>query len=169
MEIFKNFGVNPILLVAQIVNFLIILFILKKFMYKPVLDMLKKRENEIKEGLQSAEEGQKRLEEALEKEKEILSNAESQAEKIISSAKEESEELKKQIEETTRKDTERLIKQAKETINEETRKTEERLIRRIGEIAISLLENSLSGVFGKKEQRIIIKKALTELNKQNLL
>ena len=56
MEIIKNFGVEPVLLVAQIINFLIILFILKKFLYKPVLDTLKKREDSIKEGLKQAEE-----------------------------------------------------------------------------------------------------------------
>ncbi|MBU2632677.1 F0F1 ATP synthase subunit B, partial [Patescibacteria group bacterium] len=49
MEIVKQFGLDPVLLVAQIVNFLILLFILKKLLYKPVLELLKKREDTIKE------------------------------------------------------------------------------------------------------------------------
>ncbi|MBI2621714.1 MAG: F0F1 ATP synthase subunit B [Candidatus Levybacteria bacterium] len=169
MSILEDFGVNPLLLIAQVVNFLIILFILKRFMYKPILEAIKKRGDEVAEGIKSAEEGQKKLEVALEKEKEILTNAQIQAEKIITSAREESGELKKQIEENTRRDTERLVEQSKETIKEEARQAEERLIRRIGEIAIALLEKSLGGVFGKKEQKIILKKALTELGKQELL
>ena len=56
MEILENFGLNPMLLIAQIVNFLIVLFILKKFLYKPVLEMLKKRQTTIKDGLKQAEE-----------------------------------------------------------------------------------------------------------------
>ena len=55
MEILENFGVNPVLLAAQIVNFIIVLFILKKFLYKPILDLLKKRQFTIKEGLKQAE------------------------------------------------------------------------------------------------------------------
>ena len=51
MELLKDFGFDPILLTAQIINFLIVLVVLKKFMYKPVLDMLKKRENDIKKGI----------------------------------------------------------------------------------------------------------------------
>ena len=61
MEIINNFGLDPLLLGAQIVNFLIIFFILKRFAYKPVLDILKKREDSIKEGLRQAEEGKKIL------------------------------------------------------------------------------------------------------------
>ena len=72
MEIINNFGLDPLLLGAQIVNFLIIFFILKRFAYKPVLDILKKREDSIKEGLRQAEEGKKILDEALEEEKKML-------------------------------------------------------------------------------------------------
>ncbi|MBI2032792.1 MAG: F0F1 ATP synthase subunit B [Candidatus Levybacteria bacterium] len=169
MDILKDFGVNPLLLIGQIINFLIILFLLKRYMYRPILDIIKKREEAVKEGIKNAEEGQKKLEEAVVKEKEILSNARAQAEKMLISAREESEELKGQIEETTRKDTEKMVEQAKERVREEARQAEERLIRRIGEIAISLLEKSMIGVFGKKEQKIILKKAITELGKQDLL
>ncbi len=72
MEIIKNFGLNPILLAAQIVNFLIIFFILKKFLYKPVLNVLNKRQVTIKEGLKQAEEARVKLEKVVIEEKDIL-------------------------------------------------------------------------------------------------
>ena len=54
MEILKTFGVDPIFLGAQIVNFLIIFYLLKRFLYKPVLGCLKTgRQNQ---GLKQAEE-----------------------------------------------------------------------------------------------------------------
>ena len=61
MNIFQNFGVNPILLLAQIVNFLIILYVLKRFMYKPVLNILKNREDEIKKGIEDAQIAEEKL------------------------------------------------------------------------------------------------------------
>ena len=75
MEILKNLGFDPVMLAAQIVNFLIILYLLKRFLYKPILEMLKKREDSIKEGLKQAEEARITLEKTLQEEKKILSKA----------------------------------------------------------------------------------------------
>lgn len=165
MQIFKDFGVNPFLLVAQIVNFLIILFILKRFMYKPVLDILKKRENEIKQGLKDAEEADKKLLSAEQEEKQILQKAHATAENIIADARLEADELKAKKEEQTKAEAQRLLEQARQTIEQETKAAEERLMVKIGEIAISLLEKSLTGIFGEKEQKLILKKAQSQLMK----
>jgi F-type H+-transporting ATPase subunit b len=166
MEIFQDFGVNPVLLVAQIINFLIILYVLKRFMYKPLLSMLQKREDEIKKGLESAEESQRKLEEATQKEKEVLQKAQNQAEKIVSDAKKEAQELRAEMEEAARKESERLLTQARETIAQETKEAEDSLTKKIGTIAISMLEQSMKGIFGEKEQKIILEKAAAQLSKQ---
>lgn len=166
MEILKDFGVNPVLLVAQIVNFLIILFVLKRFMYKPVLDILKKRENQIRDGLKSGELGEKKLTEAEEKERQILHKAQERADKILGDSKLEAQELKDEVVLTAKKEAEKIIAQAKETIEQEEKLAEERLTKKIGQIAISLLEKSLTGIFGEKEQKLILKKATAVLEEQ---
>ena len=63
------------LLAAQIVNFLIVLFILRKFLYKPILDALKKRKDKISDGIRESEEARIRLEKITKDEKMILRNA----------------------------------------------------------------------------------------------
>ncbi|MBI3685123.1 hypothetical protein HY250_01845 [Candidatus Azambacteria bacterium] len=42
MELFQKFGIDWRLLVMQIINFAILLFILKRYLYKPVMDMLER-------------------------------------------------------------------------------------------------------------------------------
>lgn len=165
MEILKDFGVNPTLLIAQIVNFLIILFVLKKFMYKPVLDMLKKREIQIKKGLDDSTEAEKRLTEAEEKEKQILQKARLTADKMISDARSEADELKEDSLGKTKLEAGKILEQARLTITQENREAEERLTKKIGGIAIALLEKSLTGIFGEKEQKVILKKATDQLQK----
>ncbi|MFA5830679.1 MAG: F0F1 ATP synthase subunit B [Candidatus Paceibacterota bacterium] len=54
MEALKNFGVEWPFFIAQVVNFAILFFLLKRFLYKPILDMLEKRRVEIEEGLANA-------------------------------------------------------------------------------------------------------------------
>lgn len=168
MEFLKDFGFNPILFFAQVINFLIILLILKKLVYKPVLDMLNKRDKEIKDGLKNKEESDILLAKAREKETEILQKAQTKADKMVTDAKNEALETKAEIETGARAEAERMITQAKETIEQETKAAEERLTVKIGSIAISLLEKSLTGIFGKKEQEIILEKAEAEIKKQRI-
>jgi len=169
MEMLEEFGFNPTLFVAQIINFVIIFFVLKKILYKPVMDIISKRDKEIRQGLKDKEEAEILLEKAQEKEKEILQKAQKRAEQIINEAKIEATDIKNQSEENTKKDAERILAQARDTISQETKIAEEHLTNKIGSIAIGLLEKSLQGVFGKKEQDVIIKKAETELKKQKEL
>ena len=84
MEILNNFGFEPILFFAQIVNFLIIYLVLKKFLYKPLLKVLNDRKHKIEEGLKSAEESNRLLKETIDKEQEILKNAQLDAKKVAS-------------------------------------------------------------------------------------
>ena len=55
MEILNVFGVHWKLLTAQVINFSIALFILHRYLYTPVFAMLKKRQDQIAQGLQDAE------------------------------------------------------------------------------------------------------------------
>jgi F-type H+-transporting ATPase subunit b len=169
MNILSDFGFDPILFFAQVINFLIILFLLKKLMYKPVLEMIKKRDQEIKEGLKNKEEADALLEKARDEESKILQKAGARAEKMIEDAKTEANAAKAQIEENARREAEKMIASARETIEQETKIAEEHLTAKIGQISINLLEKSLTGIFGKKEQEIILKKAEAELKKQKAL
>jgi len=47
----EKLGIEPTLLLAQILNFLIIAFVLTKILYKPILQLLDKRKKTIEEGL----------------------------------------------------------------------------------------------------------------------
>ena len=165
MEIIENFGVNPVLLAAQIVNFLVILFLLKKFLYKPILDLLKKRETAIKEGLKQAEEARVKLEKVVTQEKEILKNAQLASKKIIEDARNEAGEITKQMGENTGKQTEKMVNDAKEQIARESIDTEKRLAVSVSKLAINFLEKTLKDFFSEKEQKEVLSKALKKLDK----
>ena len=44
----EKLGIDPFSIGVQVVNFFLLLFVLKKFLYKPVVDMIKKKEQEEK-------------------------------------------------------------------------------------------------------------------------
>lgn len=163
MEILRDFGVNFPLLVAQIVNFLIVFFILKKVLYKPFLSMLKKREENLKEGLKQAEEGRKILTEATQKEHDMLKKAQDTSEKLIKDAKDQAVVLAVKIDDDAKKQSDKILSDARAKIEQEARETEERLTREIGKVAVTILEKTLSQVLDRREKSEIIKRVSTRL------
>jgi F-type H+-transporting ATPase subunit b len=165
MELIERFGVDPILLVAQIINFLIILFLLKKFLYKPVLDMLRKREDDIKNGIKQAEEGRITLEKSLDEGKNILKLAQTQAKKVMDDAKDQASKTALEIEENARTQAEKLLKEAREQIEEDTKKAEQALSKKVVDLSKEMTTKSIGQFFSKKEETNIIAKALKQIEK----
>ena len=166
MELLGNFGFDPLMLGAQIVNFLIILFVLRKFLYKPVQDMLNTRQNLIKEGVRNAEESKLLLEKARNEEIEILKNAQNQARKLLEDVKKQSIILTKQSEESAKKQSERMLQEAKLQILQETEKAEAKLTVQVSKLSVKILEKALVGLVSEKEQNELMKKTIKELQRQ---
>jgi F-type H+-transporting ATPase subunit b len=160
MEILHEFGIDWPLLVAQIINFLIIFYILKRFAYKPILAALKNRQTTIQKGLNDAEEAAKLLDKATEKEKEVLRKAHADAKKLLDDAKEQRVEMLRQTEEATKKEAERILKEAREQIAYESREAEKRLSAHVSELALHFLQRSLEEVFDQNEQEVVMRAAL---------
>lgn len=167
MEILKTFGFDPILLGAQIINFLIIFYLLKRFLYKPVLGMLKTREDKIKEGIKQAEEARITLEKTLEEEKKIFAKAHEESKELIADAKIQAVEVSKEVEENAKKQAEKILLDARAQIEQDSRRMEVELGAKISVLAKDMLEKSLQGVFGEKEQKQILEKAVKNIKKTN--
>lgn len=166
MEILHNFGFDPKLFAAQIVNFLLILAVMRKFFYKPLLDMLKKRQKLIEEGVEKANAAQELFEKTAEKEKIILKKAQDEAKKMIAEVKTQRDSLLKAAELDAKKQADAIIKEAREHIAYEAKETEKRLATHIAELSVGILQKSLAGVFSKKEQDVILKNALTHVKEK---
>lgn len=162
-KLIHEFGINPWLLGAQVVNFLIILFVLKKFLYKPILEVLDKRKTAISQGIKNSEEAAILLEKAKESERKALKEAQLSAKKIIEEAQRQSDSIIAHAQVEARKTTEKMITDAKVTIEEEVKKTEIKLATRTSKLAIEYLEKALSGFFTPKEQNEIVKKVEKKL------
>lgn len=162
-EILNNFGVNPVLLVAQIVNFLIILWVLKKFAYKPIFDILDARRRKIAEGVKNAEEANKALEKALGEEQRILKDAQSEAQVILSDAQKQAAEMLSEEESHAKVRVEKILKDARLEIDRQTQETEKKLSVYAGRLAVDILEKSLTGMVDEKTQNEIIEKTAKKI------
>ena len=83
----KQMGINWTQFIAQIISFCIVAFLLQRFAYKPVVAMLEERRRRIEEGLANAEKIKQELANAQVKAQEILTQANTQANKAIEDAR----------------------------------------------------------------------------------
>lgn len=82
-QLFDQLGINWQLLLSQVVNFVLLLVILRIFVYKPLLKLLQDRREKIEQGLVKAEEAERRLHEVDEIGKGKIKKAEDEAFSIL--------------------------------------------------------------------------------------
>ena len=164
MEIIKNFGLNPILFGAQILNFLIVLYLLKKILYKPIFNHLKNREEKIRNGLENAKASQELLERTTKKEKDILIKTQNLANKIIADANNKSREIIAKAHAQSKKQSELMIQEAREQIKEDTISAEKKLSAYVTKVSIDILEKALSKMVNEETQKSVLSQVLKEIN-----
>src|SRR5690606_29631751 len=114
MEILEQFGFDPLLFIGQIINFLILFVVFKKFLYKPILTTLINRENKIKEGLKDAEKAHLAKESAEAERDVIIKNASQEAQTILADTKKAADELKATILEESKTEADKILASARE-------------------------------------------------------
>ena len=87
-------GINLPGLITQLISFAILVFLLTRFLYKPVVKLLDERAEKIKKGLSDAESASKGAEEAASKIEEELSQARLEGKKLIEAARDASNQLR---------------------------------------------------------------------------
>ena len=85
-ELFSQLGIDWKLLLAQGVNFLILLFVLTKFVYKPLIKMVEERRKKIELGIKGGEKAEQIIKQAEVEKVGIIKKADTQAVLIISEA-----------------------------------------------------------------------------------
>ncbi len=165
MGILQTFGINWYLVIAQIVNFLIILYLLKKYAYKPILGVLKKREELIHKGLADAKKGEEALQEADEERKKIIKQARDEAHSIVDNARKEASMLLEEAQIKAKKQTEIMLKDGEEAIKREAHMAEEKIEKNIGKIVEEVVKKSLKDILSADQQKEILQNTMKYIAK----
>ena len=166
MEVARQFGIDPVLLVAQIVNFLIILFVLKKFFYKPIVKTLEDRKKKIAESLKNADFIEEKLEKTEEKTKKILEEARKSAQQIITDANKEAENINKNALEDSKKTLEETLQRASAQIESQKQEMQKELEKETLTLVVEVVKKVLGRNLTTKEKQSLTSKAVGEIERQ---
>ncbi len=109
-------------LIAQILNFLVLVFVLAKFAYKPVVRIMEERKNKIAGDLESAEKAKAEAEAIKAEYMEKLANAKQEAQAIIDNARKTAQTAHDKIMAETKAEQDQVVASAKEAIALEKKK-----------------------------------------------
>ena len=110
-QVTDRFGVNLPAILAQVVSFSVVAFVLWRFAFKPVLATINERQRTIESGLKYAEEMQAKLAAAQQESAAILKKANADAARVVEEARKSAKEfLDKQTQEATAKASDVLAK-----------------------------------------------------------
>lgn len=155
-------GINLQLLVAQIINFLLLLGLLYLFAYKPILRMFDERANRIKESMDMTESVKKQAENAEEEAKKRIEEASQEGQEVIARAIKTGEEIRQKAEQDAKPEAEALVARARQEIQQERDEAITELRKEFTDLTISAAEKVIEQELDKEAHRKLIDKILDE-------
>ena len=150
-------------LLAQAVVMIVFVAICWRYVYPPILSVMKEREKKISDGLEAAKKADDSLEEAkLTFEKE-LDQAKSEAAEILDKANTRASKIVSDASAKAEAEAEKILSSAATTIENETNKAKEELRQQMSEIIIDTTQKILKSEISEEKHEEILKKAAEEL------
>lgn len=165
----EQLGVESKLLIAQIVNFLIIIVVLTKLLYQPILRMLEKRKREIEEGLALTERLRLEEEKLAVKRAAVLDAARSEGQKLIDDARVQAGEAEKEIIADAHVQAEEIIGRARVETQRIREEMEKDLRGKTVTLASAIARKLLSAVMSAKDQHKLIAAHIKKLEYEKTL
>lgn len=161
----EQLGIAPLQLITQIFNFLVMVFLLNKLLYKPILKALEERKKRISEGLAYTQKMEEEAEKSEKKRQEIINKAKEEAGKIIDDSKAAGKKLEAEIVQKAHNEAQNILEKARIDIEREKQEMEIDLRTKTVEIAESWVEAVLGNVLSEKSQKNIINKKISDLGR----
>ncbi len=159
---FASFGINLPLLVVFVVNFIILFFLLRIFLYKPVLRVLDERAKRTKEAMELAEATKKEYEQAKDEVQKQIEKGRQEAQAIIAQALQTGERLKEESREEATKRAEAILERTRAELESERERIIQDLRREFVEISIAAAEKVIRETLDKEKHRRLIEETLRQ-------
>jgi len=162
----EKLGINWGLLIAQIFNVVLLVWLLTRFLYKPVLNMFNERTSRIQESLRDAEQVKEQLARAKQDYDAELARARQEAAGILSQAQERAKVQEQEIIAQARQEAEHIRTEAREQAVQER----DQLLRDLKSQVAELVTKTATRVLGeelKSNHDRLIEESLASLGHQN--
>ncbi len=161
-------GINTLGLVSQVVNFVLLMYLLNRFAIGPVLRMLDRRTDRIATSMKQAEEIEQTLLRSKAEYQAEITKARLEAQAIISKAISEGEKLRAAAEQRGRTEADEFLAKARAQIDSDRAAASRELKQQVAELAVATASKAIQGSFASSDQLALVDRILDELDAEQI-
>src|ERR1041385_2763961 len=161
----RQFGVDWPHFIAQVISFAIVAFLLQKFAYKPVVTMLEERRQRIAEGLANADKIKSELQRTEAARREVLNQANTQANKLIEEARAAADRVREQETQKAIAAAEQIIAKAREAAAADHARMLTELKREVGRLVVQTTATVTGKILTPEDQKRLAEETSKQLVK----
>lgn len=161
-----SLGLDWKLFIAQLVNFSVILFIVWRWVYRPLAKAMDARTEKIERGLKDADEGARLKETAEEEKQKLVLEARKQAKEIIEKAEADARSREEEMAAKARDEVQGVVAEGKQRLRDEQDAMMRDAKERIAEIVVAATERVLREKMDDKKDAALVRAALEEADKR---
>ncbi len=163
-ELVKTFHIDWKLIIAQTINFAIVLGVLWYFAIKPLMKVMNKRSEDIEKSLKDAEEIEKKLKEASDTKEKIVIEAKKEAQIIMESVHKESDHAREEKLEQTREEVEKIVAKTKSDLEAEKDKIIKDAKSEVADLVVAASTKIIGKNIDKESNQKIIEDTINQAN-----
>ena len=154
---------DPGLYIWTIVTFLVLLGLLARFAWRPLLDALAQRQEVIRKSLDDARQARQELEQVKTEAAKLLSEARREANEIVSRTRTDAAQFGEEMKTKARADAEALVKRAEREIEMQTSRAMENIRRETVELSVAIASKILRRDISKEDNERLLNDTLKEM------
>ncbi len=155
---------DPGMIIWTWVTFLVLLFVLKKVAWKPLLGAVEERENRIAESLRRAEEARQEAEKLLEEQHRQLAKTQEEVQAMLKESRQMAEKVRSEIIEKAREDANKLMERARRDIEKERQAALMNLRNQVADLVVQATSKLIQVSLDDRKHRQLIDEYIQRLD-----
>jgi F-type H+-transporting ATPase subunit b len=157
---------DPGLFIWTIATFLLLLTLLAKFAWGPLLRALEERQSLIRKSLEDAQQARQELERLNQEQQKIIASARAEADSIVSQSRSDAERLRQELRESARAEAANIVKNAERQIELQTHQALRQLRQEAVELSVAIASKLLARNLSKEDNDRLIQQTLAQFDTQ---
>jgi F-type H+-transporting ATPase subunit b len=155
---------DPGLFIWTIITFLVLLGLLAKFAWRPLLQALDSRQETIRKSLDDAKKASQEMERLQQESAQIIKNARVEAESIVSKSWSDAENLREEMKQKARTEADKILAEARRQIEMDTGQALRQIRNEVANLSIGIATKFIQKNFSKEDNDRLVEETLRQID-----